>query len=199
MNTPTSQPTCQVPWEKIARARDALAQQFTGPDSWRVPPFLFLCGTRFQVSYYQAANAKPSTLEHLGAGHLVDDGLNEACRHALRTLMRIAKSRQMSEEAKGAPNPEWFRLELSFLSLFDEVPQRVKTWLDHGTRETNLARLSFAMGVYSFFGSDSYKFIHAMIKKPFGFSNSEHQPCNAAVKAVLDSFTFDPSWVLPEV
>ncbi len=195
------QPTYQVPWERLESACAKLRQGVAGDDSAKkLLPLLFLCGLHFQHSYYAAGQTGRAEAKQAGAGHLIDDGLDQACERGLKTLMRLSKSRGnfVNDEAfKPCLNKEWTALNLAFLDLFKELPVTVQRWIEHGDKATNLIRFSFGMGVRSHWFDAP--FFASMMRKPFGFANWKGEPCTKQVKEVLDSFTWNPEWVLPEI
>lgn len=199
------QPTYQVPWEKLESACVTLRKEIVGDgDFGRLLPVLFLCGLRFQFSYFVARDSGNTNLRQGGAGHLIDDGLSEACESGLRTLMRFSKSRKLREPMgkdfeKTFVNPEWLCLTLAFLGLYPALHIRVQKWIEHGDRQTNLIRFSFGMGVESLWFSSSNRYVHKLMKQPVCLLDWKGEPCNERVKGVFDSFVWDPDWVLPEV
>lgn len=193
----------QVPWTRLESACISLKRDAVGEDGFhRLLPILFLCGLRFQVSYFEASQSANSRLKQAGAGHLPDDCLNEVCIVGLQKLMRIAKSRKLqatlSELLQRSSNSEWLILSVAFIELLDGLPSTVRRWVDHGDREKNMVRFSFGMGVRSAWAEESRSFVRKMAKKPFGFVNPNGEPCSSQVRAIIDNFVWNTDWTVQE-
>jgi hypothetical protein len=61
----------------------------------------------------------------------------------------------------------------------------------------NWVRLSFGMGARSLFQEQAY--ISKMMRKPFTFRNQQQQDISQQVRQIIERFTWDPAWVLPEI
>jgi hypothetical protein len=88
------QPTFQTPWERLERARDDLLACSAGNED-SIRPILFLCGWKLSFTYFKARQIVDERAQWACAHHLIDDGLDEACRRALAVLIKIAKSRDL--------------------------------------------------------------------------------------------------------
>jgi hypothetical protein len=195
-----TQPTYQVPWSKLGEAQQdldllGLAEPFSHP-------ILFLCGLKFTHSYFATAHQKlDPRASWYGAGHLVDDGLDEACRHGLKTLVTIAKSKSFRSSFDGlgleSKNLDWTFLKLAFVTLESKLSPAVQEWLRIGELRTNWIRLSFGMGVRSHWDANEY--VIKVMKARFGFANQKEEDVSVKVGQVVDGFKWNPDWVLPEL
>ena len=194
------QPTFQTPWERLERARDDLLACGAGNETL-IRPILFLCGLKLSFTYFKACLTRDERARWASAGHLIDDGLDEACRRALAVLIKIAKSRDLrrslGEFTKDVPNLEELFLTIAFLELPNKLPPSVAIWMGRGDDKVNWVRLSFGMGARSLFQENAY--ISKMMRKPFAFRNQQQQDITQQVRQIIERFTWDPAWVLPEI
>ena len=194
------QPTFQTPWERLERARDDLLACGAGNEE-SIHPILFLCGLKLSFTYFKACRTGDERARWASAGHLIDDGLDEACRRALAVLIKIAKSRdlrrRLGEFTKDVSNLEELFLTIAFLELPNKLPPSVAIWMGRGDDKVNWVRLSFGMGARSLFQEQAY--VSKMMRKPFTFRNQEQQDISQQVRQIIERFTWDPAWVLPEI
>ena len=178
-------PSFGVPWPRLQRAAARLAELHTTPDQGRVHSLLFLCGLKYLLSYRQANGRRLS--------HYIDDGLREAVEEALPALMRhcanIPSPRQRAGRVQGREtNAEFQQLISGFHQLHRHFPASTAKWVGSGTRENNLVRLAFGMGVIARFAPESYLFVRKMLARPLTLSTAHID--------VLESFHWHPDWSL---
>ena len=204
------EPTYQVPWERLAEAYRQLVACKAGNDVM-LRPIFFLCGLKFQLTYYEAARGgTDARATHYGAGHTLDDGLDDACRIGLKNLVKITRSRELRnldqlEVVKARGNPDWLFLKLAFVVLDDDLsarahgwPATVRRWLRNGEVTTNWIRLSFGMGVRAMW--DALPFTLALRRhKPIAFLGDEGLDITSEVRGIVASFEWNADWVVPEV
>ena len=133
---------------------------------------LFLAGLNYSFSYYKASATGSPHEKHLGPAHLLDDGLSENAQIVLKRLMRAARSRETTQtidhfEGQGLANEEWSRIQLSWTGGEELVRAPVAKWISRNTPEDSWLRLCLAVGMRSMWATESVRFIHAMMRKPF--------------------------------
>ena len=194
------QPTFQTPWERLECARGDLLACGAGNEE-SIRPILFLCGWQLSFTYFKACRIVDERAQWACAHHLIDDGLDESCRRALAVLIKIAKSRDLrrslGEFTKDVPNLQELFLTIAFLELPNKLPPSVAIWMGRGDDKVNWVRLSFGMGARSLFQETAY--ISKMVRKPFVFGNQQQQNISQQVRQIIERFTWDPAWVLPEI
>ena len=135
---------------------------------------LFLAGVNYALSYYKASAAGSPHEKHLGPDHLLDDGLSENARVVLKRLMRAARSRETTQtidhfKGQGLANEEWSRIQLSWTAGDELVRGPVAKWISRTAPEDSWLRLCLAVGMRSMWATESVRFIHAMMRKPFTY------------------------------
>lgn len=194
------QPTFQTPWERLECARGDLLACGAGNEE-SIRPIFFLCGWKLSFTYFKACRTGDERTQWACAHHLIDDGLDEACRRALAVLIKIAKSRDLrrslGEFTKGVPNLEELFLTVAFLELPNKLPPSVAIWMGRGDDKVNWVRLSFGMGARSLFQEHAY--ISKMMRKPFAFRNQQQQDISHQVRQIIERFSWDHRWVLPKI
>ncbi len=182
------QPIYGIAGVRFQKAVDRLRElKICGGNDVHLYPILFLCGFHYQLSHFKQKG--------LGIGHIPEDGLEKAERQALKVLAKIVKSKKMKAECAdlGHANKEYHALALAFLEFLDlerMFPPTLVAWVTRGDRATNLMRLSFGMGSTSFWLPDLQPFVHALVKKPFGFADGAGNSRTEEVAQVVKSFTW---------
>jgi hypothetical protein len=199
------QPTFQVPWERLEKARRDFLAGTQGRDITS-RSFLFLCGVKLACSYAAAWHAKHPRAQQPYPCHLLDDGLEMVCQSFFKELLKTVRSRRMSAEIRdikklaGYPSDaaEWLALEFSFLRLNEErLPPRIAAWVKNGDCAVNWTRLSFGAGVCSLY--DFPDFVLKLRRNRFNFIDRNSKNVTQEVVAIAARFDWDPAWVLPEI
>lgn len=178
-------PSFGVPWPRLHRAAARLTQLQATPEQGRVHSLLFLCGLKYLLTY-RAANGRRLS-------HYIDDGLREAADETLPALMKHCANLRsppgpVNRLRRREVNAEFQQLIAGFGRLHRYFPASTAAWVVSGTRENNLVRLSFGMGVTARFAPESHKFVRRMLDQPLVLS--------AAHLDVLESFHWHPDWSL---
>ncbi len=199
------QPTFQVPWEHLDKARKDFLAVTQGREITS-RSFLFLCGVRFACGYSAASEANHPRAQQPYPLHLLDDGLEKACQVFNRELLKAVRSRRTSESIRNAKRClgyssialEWLALQLSFLRLHEEqLPARVAAWIRKGDCAANWTRLSFGAGVHSL--CDFPDFLVKLQRNRFNFIDGNSRNVTGEVFPIVTRFDWDPAWILPEV
>jgi len=195
------QPTFQVPWEHLSAARHELLSS-TRMNEVHTRPILFLCGTKFAVTYSAAHLAKDPRAQHFGPDHPLDDGLRQTCYAVLKVMMKLVRSRDSQSLCRqfdiAANEAHWLKLKLAFNWISEKgLPPRPTRWLGKGDPEENWIRVSFGMGAIALYRGD--EFIDALLRDRFSFSNCEGNDVTPQVAAIVSRFVWNPKWVLPEI
>jgi hypothetical protein len=167
-----------------------------------VRPILFLCGIKFAATYASAYFAKNPKAEHLGPSHPLDDGAERACCAALKTLVKLARSREIRSQLRhlrfDADRAEWIKLYFAFVRLSGRgLPARAAEWIRKGDPSANWIRLSFGMGAITHY--QIYEFTGALLKNRFSFVDCDGCDVTTQVTAVVTRFAWSPQWVLSEI
>ena len=178
-------PSFGVPWARLERAVARLKQlQGPRPSFTGVQPILFLCGLKYLLTYRQATNRRLT--------HYIDDGLRETVDLALPPLMDAVKSFRVDEPVGrlrfSAANPEFEQVRCAFLVFEHRLTPAINLWLNRGSREANIVRLTFGMGVAARFAPCAHTHVRAMMKRPLRFP--------PGVLDVLESFRWSAQWSL---
>lgn len=195
------QPTFQTPWPRLSKASADLAS--LGIAGVLMRPLLFLCGMKLSFGYFCASNEGDPQARYASAAHLLDDGLDDAARLAVKVLLRIIRSRDFRATLRSLPNGErevkdsWSMLVFGFLDVPGALTPVPKRWLQHGDSETNWIRLSFGMGARSIW--DANDFAAQLIRRRVSFRNQTGEDITPAVVEIVNRFSWDPKWVLPEL
>lgn len=187
------QPVWGIPSERIQTATCRLKGLAGGlEDTVWLYPVLFLCGMKYSATRFSAEQP---------VGHVLDDRLNEAAKRTLAVLIRSAKSGKMKQLLKSAgwriEGSEYVALRFAYLELEEEIPPTVSKWLQHGNEQENRCRLAIGMGARAPFDTHSVAFMRKFRRASFVFVNGENKDCGNEVKAIVEGFSFDPSWALP--
>ena len=187
------QPVWGIPSERIQTSTRRLKELAGGlEDSMWLYPALFLCGVKYAATRFSAEQP---------VGHVLDDGLNEAAKRSLAVLIRSAKSVRTKQLLKSAGWPiegsEYVALRFAYLELEEEIPPTVSKWLQRGIEQENRCRLAIGMGARAPFDTHSVTFMRKFRRASFVFVNGENKDCGNEVKAIVERFSFDPSWALP--
>ncbi len=187
------QPVWGIPSDRIQTAARRLKELAGGSeDEMWLYPGLFLCGMKYSLTRFFADQP---------AGHILDDGLNEAAKRALAVLIRSVKSVRMKQLLKSASGRlegyEYVALRFAYLELEEKLPPTVSKWLQRGNEQENRCRLAIGMGANVLFDSHSFKFAGKLAKAKFAFINGENKDCREELKTIVEEFCYDPSWALP--
>lgn len=187
------QPVWGIPSDRIQTAARRLKELAGGSeDEMWLYPWLFLCGMKYGLTRFSAEQP---------VGHTLDDGLDTATKRTLTTLIRIAKSRRIKEYLKLAgwqpPGSEFAALKFAYLHLEEQIPATVYEWLRCGDIKENRCRLAVGMGARVSFDTDTYEFAAKLRRANFVFKNFQQKDFREEVKAIVEGFSYDPSWALP--
>jgi hypothetical protein len=193
------QPTYQTPWERLSQAREDLLSLKC--DDVLLRPLLFVCGLKLSYSYWRASTHGDERARYASAAHQLDDGLDEAAGLALKTLMKIAHSRSLQATLRSLPTPKctntWSKLLFACLKLPDSLSPRAKRWVAGGDRDANWIRLAFGMGARSLW--DANEFALELIQTKFSVANRNGEDITKQIVEIVNRFTWDAAWVLPEM
>lgn len=194
------QPTYQTPWTRLEGAHNDLVKTCDG-SYVLIRPLVFLCGLKLSYTYFCANTRGEERAGYISAAHLLDDGLDDAARLALETLMKIIPSRDLRATIRMLPpesDPDsWAVLLFAFLKLPKLLTPVAKRWIEHGNRTSNWIRLSFGMGARAIW--DTNDFALEIIRTNFTFRNQKGEDITRSVVEIVNRFAWDSSWLLPEV
>ena len=187
------QPVWGIPSDRIQTAARRFKELAGGSeDEMWLYPGLFLCGMKYSLTRFFADQP---------AGHILDDGLNEAAKRALAVLIRSVKSVRMKQLLKSASGRlegyEYVALRFAYLELEEKLPPTVSKWLQRGNEQENRCRLAIGMGARVSFDTDTYEFAAKLRRANFVFINFQQKDLREEVKAIVEGFSYDPSWALP--
>jgi hypothetical protein len=167
-----------------------------------IRPILFLCGTKFAVTYSAAHLAKDPRAQHFWPDHPLDDGLRQTCYAVLKAMMKLVRSRDLQSLCQQfdvvASEAHWLKLKLAFIRISERgLPPRAACWLRKGYPGENWIRVSFGMGAIALYQID--EFIESLLRHRFSFFDCESGDVTTQVAAIVSHFVWNPKWVLPEI